>query len=92
MMENARWVILDMWKMGLLQIPSHLDRKLYYGDCPAGFFLLPSSQGEQLGVPLFKTQQTRRNRSVSVGRNQRCGEYQWPLQRIVETCGPATWA
>jgi hypothetical protein len=41
-LENARWVILDMWKTGLHQTPSHLDRKLYYRDCPAGFFFYPN--------------------------------------------------
>jgi hypothetical protein len=41
-MDNARWVILDMWKTGLLQTPSHLDRKLYYRNCPA--WVLPFAQ------------------------------------------------
>jgi hypothetical protein len=64
--ENARWVVLDMWETGLLQTPSHLDRKLYYRDCLARFFLLPNSQGGQLGDPLFETVGTRTKRSLSI--------------------------
>jgi hypothetical protein len=77
--ENARWVTLDMRKMGLLQTPSHMDRKLYHRDCPARFFLLPNSQREQLGVPLFETLETRTKRSLSVRGNQRLGEDEWTL-------------
>jgi hypothetical protein len=89
--ENAKWDILDRWKMGLLQTPFYLDRKLYNRDCPAGFFLLPNSQGEQLGVPLFETLGTRTKKSLSEGENQRWGEDEYPPQKIFETYGPATW-
>jgi hypothetical protein len=89
--ENARWVILDMWKMGLLQTPSHLAGSCAIGIVQPGFFLLPNSQGEQLGVPLFETLGTRTKKSLSEGENQRWGEDEYPPQKIFETYGPATW-
>jgi hypothetical protein len=57
-----------------------------------GTILLPNSQGEQVGVPLFETLETGMKKSLSVGRNQRWREDEWPPQRINETYGLATWA
>jgi hypothetical protein len=55
-----------------------------------GFSLLPKYQRQELGVPLFEILGTRTKRSLSIGGNQRWGEYQWPPQKIIETYGPAT--
>jgi hypothetical protein len=81
--EKARWVTLDKWKMWLLQTPFHLERKFYYR-----VFHLPNSR-EQWGVPLFENLGTRAKGSLTIGGNQRWGEDKCSPQRKIETYGPA---
>jgi hypothetical protein len=76
--KNARWVILDIWKMGLLQTPSHLDRKLYCRDCPAWVLPFAHFPRRTTGVPLFEILEIKTKRSVSIGGNQRWGKDEWP--------------
>ena len=60
------------------------------GTIRPSFFLLPLSLGEQLGVPIYRAQGAQRDR-----RALQIGDWkddEWPLERIIQYFGPATWA
>ncbi|XP_070789220.1 endogenous retrovirus group 3 member 1 Env polyprotein-like [Pituophis catenifer annectens] len=78
-----------------------LPRK-WSGTCALGtvkpsFFLLPITQGERLGVPVYDEVGHRDKRSVTFGDlkitdQKTWHDEDWPPERIIQVYGPATWA
>jgi hypothetical protein len=54
------------------------------------FFLLPLTQGEKLGVSIYKERVSRKRQG-----NLQIGNWkddEWPPEQIIQYCGSATWA
>lgn len=70
--------------------------KDWSGSCTLGvirpsFFLLPRIAGQHLEVPLYDELQWKQ-REIQIGGTQNWGVDKWPLEKIIATYGPATWA
>lgn len=53
------------------------------------FFLLPGTNGDQLGVPV--NEELKRNKRDLIEGFQKWGDEEWAPELILEMYGPATW-
>ena len=79
-MAGPRGSSLDVWEKGLLMTPIQVGRG---GTCTIGtihpdFFLLPDSQGDTLGVPIYDDLKCGEGRSPEIGGHH--PENDWPPQ------------
>ena len=79
-MAGPRGSSLDVWEKGLLMTSIQIGRG---GTCTIGmiqpdFFLLPGSQGDTLGVPIYDDLKCGEGRSPEIGGHH--PENAWPPQ------------
>nr|XP_040139654.1 endogenous retrovirus group 3 member 1 Env polyprotein-like [Ictidomys tridecemlineatus] len=77
-------------KMAYSVLSCNLSRAFVLGTIRPCFFLLPLSKKEQLGIPICKTQGTKKNQ-----RDLQIGDWKddkWPPECSIQYYGPAPWA
>lgn len=71
---------------------------LWKGSCTLGiiqpgFFLLPSQDGDDLGILVYDALKRKKRELIGeIGEYQKWGDEEWPPEWVIQTYGPATWA
>ncbi|RMC05500.1 hypothetical protein DUI87_18693 [Hirundo rustica rustica] len=83
-------------KKAYSELPHRWKRSCTLGMIRPSFFMLPRSESNLLGAPLYETL-NRQKREIkrelpNAGGNQKWGSEEWLAERIIEYYGPSTWA
>ncbi|NXQ96732.1 ENR1 protein, partial [Sagittarius serpentarius] len=95
---NGTWALKGhYWICGQYayrRLPPNWSGICYVGYIRPLFFLLPSNEGNHLGIRVYDDlEREKRSVDTSLTKNsgQKWGQDEWPPERIIQHYGPATW-